>query len=131
MISIILVEDDADTSRLMVAILDGGWIRGTRVRSRRFGMDLHTAAWLDADLLITDLKLPGELDEVQLVHKLHRLLPEVPTVVTSGCHAELNGPGHQVYWLRKPYTVEQLEAICRALTAGTSPQRQHSQDKPG
>lgn len=126
MSSIILVEDDVDTLRLMVEILEAD---GYEVRAFVHG----DSAWtyirqhgFDADLLITDLKLPGELDGLQLVHKLHRLLPEVPTVVTSGCHAELSGADNQVYWLRKPYTVEQLEAICQALTTGTSLLLQHS-----
>lgn len=129
MSSIILVEDEVDVLTLMVDILEMG---GYEV----LAFERADTAWayirehgFDADLLITDLKMPGELDGLQLVHKLHRLLPDVPVVVASGCHDELSSPDDKVYLLRKPYSVDQLEAICHKLTCRNLAASPASQDK--
>lgn len=113
---IILVEDEHDLRTLMVDVLE---MAGYEVRSFEradSAWDYIRAFGFDADLLITDLKLPGELDGLQLVHKLHLLLPQLPAVVTSGCHDELTGSYDQVFWLPKPYPIDRLEAICHELT---------------
>lgn len=117
MSSIILVEDEHDLLTLMVDILEMDGYEVRAFERADFAWEYIRQHGFDADLLITDLKMPGELDGLQLVHRLHRLLPAVPVIVISGCHAELNGLDDQVHWLRKPYSLDHFEAICHELTS--------------
>lgn len=76
----------------------------------------------DADLLITDLKMTGTVNGLQLVHNLHDASPNVPVIVASGFHAEPSDlDDDRVYWLDKPFSVHQLQAICYELTCPAWP----------
>lgn len=117
MSSIILVEDEPDIMLLITDVLE---MEGHRVRA----FPEADSAWnhilhfgFDADLLITDLRMPGTIDGLQLVHNLHGVLPQIPVMVVSGYHASSNSiHGNHVCWLQKPFALDQLlEACCRLI----------------
>lgn len=118
MSTIILVEDEQDIMSIMVEVLE---MEGHRVRA----FCEADSAWshiqhngFDADLLITDLRMPGSIDGLELVQRLHDLLPQVPVVVASGFHAAVNTLDYNhVHWLNKPFSLNQLQAICQRLTS--------------
>ncbi|WP_296262757.1 MULTISPECIES: response regulator [unclassified Pseudomonas] len=118
MSTIILVEDEQDILTIMVEILE---MEGHRVRA----FSEADSAWshiqhngFDADLLVTDLRMPGRIDGLGLVQRMHDLLPQMPVVVASGFHAAVNTLDYDhVHWLNKPFTLTQLQAICQRLTA--------------
>lgn len=117
MSSIILVEDEPSILMLMTDILemdghqvvafneaDSAW---NHIRDRGF----------DADLLITDLRMPGNIDGLQLIHNVHALQPMIPVMVVSGFHASSNSLGsNQVRWLQKPFVIDELLELCHKLT---------------
>ncbi|OCX25907.1 hypothetical protein BBI10_00245, partial [Pseudomonas graminis] len=71
----------------------------------------------NADLLITNLRMPGTIDGIQLALNVHALLPLMPVVVASGFHAAADSlDGDHVYWLQKPYGLDQLRELCHKLT---------------
>ncbi|WPP02451.1 response regulator (plasmid) [Pseudomonas sp. HR96] len=118
MSSIIVVEDEQTILMLMTDILE---MKGHEVRA--FGE--ADSAWnhiqmhgFNADLLITDLKMPGKIDGVELVNRLHQVLPEIPILVVSGYHVAADTCMHDdhVHFLRKPFSLDQLNAICDTLT---------------
>lgn len=114
--SIVVVEDEPQILDLMVDILE---MRGYRVRA----FASADAAWNhiesgdhDLRLLITDLKMPGDIDGVGLVHRVHGKFPKIPIVVASGYHSESDSLYvDQVYWLPKPFTLDQLYDACQQL----------------
>ncbi|MQQ34693.1 response regulator [Pseudomonas sp. SZ57] len=56
--------------------------------------------------------MPGSIDGLELVQRLHDLLAQVPIVVASGFHAAANTLDYDhVHWLSKPFTLTQLQAI--------------------
>jgi DNA-binding NtrC family response regulator len=70
-----------------------------------------------ADLVITDLKMPGAIDGVDLVEWLQSALPTMPVIVTTGYHS-LRGQVNAVPVFEKPYRFERLiEQICEMLNA--------------
>ena len=116
MSSIIVVEDEPHILMLMVDILemDGYVVRAFGEADSAWNHIQHHG--FDADLLITDLRMPGEIDGVQLVHNLHHLFPQLPVVVASGFHAASSSlDDDQVYWLQKPFTLDQLQELCHKL----------------
>lgn len=117
MSSIILVEDEPDILMLMTDVLE---MDGHQVNA----FPEADSAWnhiqqrgFDADLLITDLRMPGMIDGLQLVHNVHELLPQIPVMVVSGYHVSSNSlDGYDVSWLQKPFTLDQLLELCHKLT---------------
>ena len=70
-----------------------------------------------ADLVITDLKMPGAIDGLDLVEWLQTALPAVPVIVTTGYH-HLRSQVHAVPVFEKPYRFERLvERVCEMLGA--------------
>lgn len=75
---------------------------------------------LNANLLITNLRMPSKISGLQLVQNLHNLFPQIPVVVASGFNAAFSGlDGSQVHWLPKPFTLEQLQGLCHKLIPGS------------
>jgi DNA-binding NtrC family response regulator len=70
-----------------------------------------------ADLVITDLKMPGAIDGLDLVEWLQAALPAMPVIVTTGYHnlrSQVNG----LPVFEKPYRFERLiERVCEMLDA--------------
>lgn len=114
--SIIVVEDEQQILELMVDILE---MYGYKVRA----FTDADSAWTyidgrsaDLKLLITDLRMPGDMDGVCLVQRVHEKFPKVPIVVASGYHSESDSLHiDQVFWLPKPFTVEELHLTCQQL----------------
>ena len=68
----------------------------------------------DVALVFTDINMPGKLDGVSLVQRIHKLWPKVELIVTSGRERLLDRqlPDHGSF-LAKPYGVSQLIDLVR------------------
>jgi DNA-binding response OmpR family regulator len=69
-------------------------------------------------LLFTDCMLPGSLDGVGLALEVRRRLSDLPVLFTSGIWAGVDRIGtdtHNLTFLPKPYTAEQLSSAILAL----------------
>lgn len=67
-------------------------------------------------LLITDLQMPGKIDGVGLVERVHEKFPKAPIVVASGYHDDSDSLHiDRVFWLPKPFTLNQLNETCQLL----------------
>jgi CheY-like chemotaxis protein len=114
--SIIVVEDEPHILNLIVDILEN---HGYHVRA----FPNADSAWeyleyksQNMDLLITDLQMPGEIDGIGLVQRVHEKFPKVPIVVASGYHSESDSLHiDRVFWLPKPFTLDELSLTCQQL----------------
>ncbi|WPP02355.1 response regulator (plasmid) [Pseudomonas sp. HR96] len=114
--SIIVVEDEQQILELMVDILE---MYGYKVKA----FPSADSAWNYIDtssselrLLITDLRMPGDIDGVGLVQRVHEKFPKMPIVVASGYHRESDSLHiDQVFWLSKPFTLDELHMACQQL----------------
>ena len=81
--TILVVEDDADLLAVTVEMLEG---LGYRTLTARNGAEALERAEADPDfdLLFTDLVLPGELNGIDLAHKLRERRPDLRVVYASG-----------------------------------------------
>jgi PAS domain S-box-containing protein len=127
---VLVVEDDESVRASVCAMLEG---LGYRVRSAG---DAEQALRLlqdgvPADLLFTDVVMPGALRAPELVREALALRPGLGVLYTSGytrdavLHA---GAGREALLLKKPYRREQLaQKIREALDARIAPQTPQAQ----
>lgn len=79
------------------------------------------------DLVITDVRMPGELDGVKLTQIIKEAKPDLPVALASGHLAlDVDHPGDR--FLRKPYTPEQILQVVDELI-GTKWQSEQSSSK--
>jgi|GEM_PF-1665501 len=114
--SILVVEDELIILELITEVLE---MYGYRVRA----FSSADAAWTfiksqdhPPRLLITDLRMPGNMDGIELVKRVQDIQPQTPILVASGYHGHselLND--RKVFWLPKPFNINELHAICRKL----------------
>jgi signal transduction histidine kinase/two-component SAPR family response regulator len=77
----------------------------------------------DIALLLTDCMMPGRLDGADLALEARRRRPGLPVLFTSGKWAGVDRIGtdtHNLAFLPKPYTVEQLRSAILALVEADS-----------
>jgi DNA-binding response OmpR family regulator len=68
-----------------------------------------------ADILFTDINLPGNIDGVELAARARELRPDLPVVYTSG-RCDPNGPlVPRSVFVNKPYNLGDLCTLIRRL----------------
>lgn len=114
--SILVVEDEPMILELITDALE---MYGYKVRAFA---DADTAwgfvqsSGYPPRLLITDLRMPGHMDGLELAKQLRAEQPDVPIIVASGFHPTAKDlHSLNVYWLLKPFDIDQLLAICQKL----------------
>lgn len=114
--SILVVEDNPTVLHLMVEVLV---LYGYKVRPFRdadHAWDHIANRDISPRLVITDLRMPGEIDGAELVRRIHQLDPDVPIVIVTGMHEAANSVhDKQVFWLHKPFDLDALHTICQQL----------------
>lgn len=90
---------------------------------RDYGFDVTEAgdadealAWLsrkELDAVVTDVRMPGTIDGIQLAHKLNREHPHIAVIVVSG-HADAAQAPLGVPVIAKPFNVRELVALVHA-----------------
>jgi CheY-like chemotaxis protein len=112
--SVLVVEDNDDVRELAESVLT---MAGYAVQSAASGE--RALALLEggaaADLLFTDVIMPGGINGLQLAEQARTLRPDLPVLVTTGYMDELpaaqaarDAPGNRLDVLAKPYKHEDL-----------------------
>lgn len=114
--SILVVEDEQIILELITDVLE---MYGYKVRAfsnADTAWEYISAHHYPPRLLITDLRMPGDMDGVELVKRVQSIQPQTPIVVASGHHGDselLNDP--KVFWLPKPFNIDKLHEVCQKL----------------
>jgi DNA-binding response OmpR family regulator len=124
---ILLVDDDDETRELLRDFFDD---RGYAVETAGDGAKaLSRLATFAADLVITDLEMPG-MSGLELIRSLHAAKPQCPVLlVTARAERELPlrrlGRRAGFECLRKPLDLEALEMIVERMTAAHALETSH------
>lgn len=118
---VLLVEDD-ETLRLVTseALRDAGF----EVIEAKTGDEaiLLLVEPDDIDALLTDVRLPGTLDGIELAHETRKAFPEMPVVIASGYAAQLmhrlRGLKPPPAFLAKPFSLDKMVTTIRKMTEG-------------
>ncbi len=118
MVSVLLVEDDADVAEMLFDVLEslGHTVRHEGSADTALAA---VAAGLRPDVVITDLMLPGGLSGLALARELRVRLPALPVVLSTGGRAdtaELRAAALPV--LCKPFRGSELDAAIRKALQG-------------
>ncbi|MDI3309499.1 MAG: PAS domain-containing protein [Acetobacteraceae bacterium] len=124
---LLLAEDDEDVARLTAEMLRHLGHEVARVESGPAALKALRDG-LKADLLLTDVVMPGGQDGLDLVRRLEEERPELPVLLYSGYGgAPRRVAATGLPLLRKPFTLEQLD---RALTAAHARAHRHQSPQP-
>jgi DNA-binding NtrC family response regulator len=73
------------------------------------------------DLLLTDVRMPGRLDGIDLAHRARRVRPTLPVLVVSGyaeqISARLESLKRPMAFVAKPFAMGRILGSIRTLTA--------------
>jgi len=112
---VLLVEDDPVVAPVIVAALEDLGYEVTRAASGEEALRYLERGGA-ADLLFTDVVMPGEINGIALARAARRHAPTLPVVLTTGYSEDRAGlEGLPV--LPKPYRIEELAAVFRAELA--------------
>jgi signal transduction histidine kinase len=113
---VLLVEDEAQVREVARSMLEEMGCKVTVFDCGDAAIDQLEAA--DISLLLTDCMMPGRLDGTALALEARRRQPDLPVLFTSGIWAGVDRIGtdtHNLAFLPKPYTAEQLRSAILAL----------------
>jgi DNA-binding NtrC family response regulator len=127
--TILVVEDEAFLRRLIIEVLNELDVQIVALPSADAGYDLLEKKAGEIALLVTDIRMPGRLDGVDLANIVCKKWPHINVVLTSGYDGErlvkLNQPAP---FLHKPWTIDALQdAVVKALIKS---QEKTSDDQP-
>lgn len=115
--TVLLVEDEALISELVA-----DWLadRGFAVHEARTADDAlaYLDAGGDADVLFTDVNLPGTIDGAELAKRARELRPDLPIVYASGRYAysDLGRVVPRSVFVPKPYNPADVCNLLERLT---------------
>ncbi len=66
------------------------------------------------DVLFTDIRMPGQVDGLELARRARTLLPDLPVIYATGCDAPQIALSLREHCIRKPYVIDE---VLRALAA--------------
>ena len=80
----LIVEDDPDLRELSAALMEETDLRVVECVDAEAAMTFLAHEGQDVALVFSDIRLPGELDGVDLARRVKALWPHIAVVVTSG-----------------------------------------------
>jgi len=128
--NLLVVEDFAAMSALLVRVLTG---EGHRVTAVRTAPAVEAACALeDFDLIVTDVHIPGG-NGIEVARKVAGVRPGTRVLFLSGDaegDLDLRVPGGQTDFLQKPFDVDELVERVRRLL-GTHPAQAEASSRAG
>lgn len=120
--TIILVEDEPPVRELLIEFLEDLGYQVNAFETADLAWEHIRHRRYPVRLLITDLRLPGELDGLELVKRLHSAAPKTPVIVVSGFHQQAHSLCMEdIHWLGKPFSLQRLETLCREIVSPDLP----------
>ena len=116
---VLLAEDDAQVAELVEALLTDLGHQVVRAEDAAQALAVLKSG-RPADLLLTDLIMPGDMNGVDLAREAVRLRPGLPVILSSGYTGEALEAAAGAPWpmLKKPYGGDQLAAVIAEALAG-------------
>ena len=115
---VLVIDDEPLVRELLENYLEDLDFRAIFAANGREGLEHFVAEKSDIDLVILDLLMP-EIDGFELLRHIKALKPQVPVVIISGYEksnvADRIPDGHMAAFLRKPFSIAELEEILKGL----------------
>jgi CheY-like chemotaxis protein len=119
--TVLVVEDEPRLRKVAVKMLDRLGLQSMQAETAKDALGL--LADTHADVLFTDIELPGGMNGTELAEVAHHLYPELKVLFTTGYAREATlherGLHEHAPWLLKPYSHQDLGRELRALLVPT------------
>ena len=112
---VLVVEDDPQVRTFAVAVLEDEGFEVIEAETAEEGLDRCRDAL--ADVLFTDIRLPGTLTGWDIAEQCRRSKPDMPVIYATGFSDIVARPVPGSVFFQKPYRAEQLVSTIRSLTA--------------
>ena len=112
--NILVVEDDSGVREITVDRLEHLGYRIVEARTGQEALDILSAG-TEIDVMLTDMVMPGGMTGADLVQRVRQDYPKIRPIITSGYAPEQLASTDGIPWLRKPYTLADLERTLREL----------------
>ncbi|GAC1037247.1 MULTISPECIES: response regulator [Pseudomonadaceae] len=110
---VVVVEDENMLLGLMEEVLEGEGFQVHTFGTADQAWEYLSSARPTPDLLITDVRMPGAIDGLELARRVKQQLPGLPIIVSSGYFEELQPErAPDIYYLPKPWRFDDLLAGC-------------------
>jgi CheY-like chemotaxis protein len=113
---VLLVEDEWLICELITEVLQEAGFAVFPVATGSDALD-YLKAGQPADILFTDLQLPGRMDGAALAFEARRIRPDLVVVYTSGGVSKVDGPVPGSRFVPKPYDPEKVSRLFAELIA--------------
>lgn len=115
---LLLVEDNEDLAAVTAALLASYGCQVLQARSAAQALGLVERE--RPDVVLSDVVMPGEMDGLDLAHRLQQRFPQLPVVLISGYSSAL-ATGQPFTVLRKPCPPDIMVAALADAMAGAGP----------
>jgi CheY-like chemotaxis protein/anti-sigma regulatory factor (Ser/Thr protein kinase) len=113
---VLVAEDDAQVADLLVQMLEELGYEPTRVSSADAALAAIDRGF-PADIILSDMVMPGEMGGLDLARAIRQRRPETPVLLMTGySDAALAAGREQIELLNKPFTFEQLRGALAKVT---------------
>ncbi|ACA15810.1 integral membrane sensor hybrid histidine kinase [Methylobacterium sp. 4-46] len=110
---VVLVDDNDEVRGVTAAFLEEAGFRVAQASGAQAGLDLLEQG--GADILVSDLVMPGGMDGLALANEVRRRWPALPVILVSGYSASAAAATEQGYTLyMKPFDMAELARGIRA-----------------
>ena len=108
---VLVVEDEADVRRSTIDLMDAMGYRTLEAENAGEALGM-LARHHDIDLLLTDVRMPGEMDGAELAFTVRSRWPSIGIVVVSGYFdPKVSRLPAGIRFLSKPYRMAELQAV--------------------
>jgi DNA-binding NtrC family response regulator len=117
----LIVDDEPSIRAYLRAILEREHIQSLEADTAAQALRIVQKLGGRLDLVITDIKMPGDMDGIDLAHSLRNAFPEVPVILISGFAEEpsVRQSAAGFEFIRKPFVPEAIRVAAKmAMSAG-------------
>jgi two-component system, response regulator PdtaR len=113
--SILVVEDEVLVRMMLADQLREAGHRVVEARDADEALELLEHEALDVKVVISDIKMPGSMDGIELARVVRSKYPVTKIILTSGHHRFLDGPYHDVFFPKPYYTPAVVKRVQELL----------------
>jgi DNA-binding NtrC family response regulator len=120
----LIVDDEAAIRTYLRAILQRAGIQSLEADSASQALGIIQKLDGRLDLIVCDIKMPGEMDGIDLAYSVRQSFPAVPVILISG-YGDVGAAATKFEFIQKPFVPEAiLIAVKKVLgvAEGPSPQ---------
>lgn len=111
---VLIVEDNLMTRSTAAAYLREVGYRVIEAANAAEGISVFSSG-AHVDFVFSDINMPGSLNGLGFAQWLAQQHPTVPVLLTSGVHREASGTAPGLFFIAKPYHLDEVDRLIKAM----------------